>query len=561
MIPILQNDYYKYVQMFRGNYLKGATLFKALLNDTTAREQLIVNLPALSAVFTDFSNSEANRMCYDILSEKSYFEDAVMNYLQGIEATTYTNMTDLINDENAIVELLKNNELKPLFYECLDLYKKVLKKQGTLDLLKENDCTKIVVDELTLSILSEYATKTTTNIYTSYNTYINELNGKTCSFDANETYYSFNPLYDYIKVDDATKQVFLPVQIRTRVGTTSTYYYYPAVFKYSITNTKWELLYTAMTSTKITSSYKTPKGIAYDPTENLIYFFYRQNDTVRMNCDIINCSTGIAKLAELNVGEVGGTSYMDAIFCSFDKTYKVAKFVWDVASVNSTNTTYGRLYGCSVNKNGLVWQGIVAAPKNERTSYSSEMQKVSYPYKYSCSKGGYVCVFSNTSSSSTAITLGFIVHSGNKMTSKYIQIPANSEYSDFYSPSAVMTENGLLLMYSNNAIYQSSSRNVVLAIDIVNGKIIKDYISSTSYSYSLYVAPLIKKVALKNSNETEYVIIGEDENKNAVELKTENLPSIFTSEPWRPVGTERYKIHLYSSGYWYLYDCKGGFTE
>lgn len=561
MIPILQNDYYKYVQMFRGNFLKGASLFKALLNDPTTREQLIINLPALSAVFTDFSNSEANRLCYDILSEKSYFEDALMNYLQGIEATTYTKMTDLINDENAVIELLSNKELQPLFHENLTLYKKILKKQGTLDLLKKNENTEIVLDELTLSVLSGYATKTTTNLYTSYNTYISELNGKTCSFDTNETYNSFTALYDYMKVDDTSRQVFLPVQIRTRVGTTSTYYYYPSVFKYSIASAKWEMFYTAMTATKVTSSYKTSKGIAYDPTEDLVYLFYRQNDTVRMNCDIINGSTGTAKLAELNVGEVGSSSYMDTIFCSFDKTYKVAKFVWDVANVNSTNTTYGWLYGCSVNKSGLVWQGIVAAPKTERTSYSSEMQKVSYPYKYVCSKGAYVCVFSNTSSSSTAITLGFIVHSGNKMTSKYVQINANSDYSDYYSPTAVMTENGLFLMYCNNAVYQSYTRNVVLAIDIVNGKILNDYVSTTSYTYSLYIAPIINKVALKNSNETEYVIIGENENKETVELKTESLPSIFTSEPWRPIGTERYKIYPYSSSTWYLYDCKGGFIE
>ena len=117
MIPILQNDYYKYVQMFRGNYLKGATLFKSLLNDPTTREQLIANLPALSAVFTDFSKTEANRLCYDILSDKSYFEDALMNYLQGIEATSYSTMTELLNDENEIIELLQNEELLPLFHE------------------------------------------------------------------------------------------------------------------------------------------------------------------------------------------------------------------------------------------------------------------------------------------------------------------------------------------------------------------------------------------------------------------------------------------------------------
>lgn len=562
MIPILQNDYYKYVQMFRGNYLKGATLFKSLLNDPTTREQLIANLPALSAVFTDFSKTEANRLCYDILSDKSYFEDALMNYLQGIEATSYSTMTELLNDENEIIELLQNEELLPLFHECASLYEKVLKKQDTFKLLKENENTEIVLDELTISILSKYATKSMTNIYTEYNTYTTELSGKTCPFDSNETYYSFNAIYDYMTVDDTTKQVFLPVQIRTRVGTTSTYYYYPAVFQYTITTGKWEILHVAMTTSKVTSSYKTAKGIAFEPTEKLIYFFYRQNDTVRMNCDIINATTGIAKLSELKVGEVGSASYMSAMFCCFDKTYKVAKFVWETSEVSSSNSNYGWLYGCSVNKNGLVWQGTVASPRTERTCYSSEMRSVSSSYKCSCTKGAYVCVFSNSSSSSTAITLGFIVHSGNKMTSKYLTIASNSDYSDYYAPSSAMvTENGVLLMYCSNAVYIGNSRNVVLAIDMVQGKIIKDYVSSTSYNYSLYVAPLLNKVALKNTNETEYILVGETENGNAVEMKTESLPTIFTNEPWKSVGSERYKIYPYHSSCWYLYDCKGGFIE
>ena len=53
MIPLLQNDYYKYSQMFRGNFLKGASLFRSLPNAPTAREHSLASVPALSAVFTD----------------------------------------------------------------------------------------------------------------------------------------------------------------------------------------------------------------------------------------------------------------------------------------------------------------------------------------------------------------------------------------------------------------------------------------------------------------------------------------------------------------------------
>lgn len=562
MIPILQNDYYKYIQMFRGNFLKGATLFRSLLNDPNTREQLITNLPALSAVFTDFSNSEANRLCYDILSEKSYFDDALIFYLQGIEATTHTTMTSLINDEEAIIELIGNEELAPLFRENLELYKRVLKKQDTLDLLKEEKNSDLMLDDLTLSVLSGYTTRTTTNIYTSYSTYTSGLSGVVCEFDSNENYYAFTPIYNFLIVDDETRQVFLPVQIRTRVGTTSTYYYYPAVFKYDIATATWSTLHVAMTTTKVTSTNKTPQGVAYDPSEDLVYLFYRQDTTVQMNCDIIEASAGTAIMTELNVGSVGTTSYLTAYFCDFDKENGVAKYVWAAGAVNSTSTVYGWLYGCSVNKNGLVWQGIVATPKSERTSYSSEMMAVNTPQRLRCSKGAYVCAFSNTSSSSTAMTLGFIVHSGIKMTSKYIQISANTDYSDFYTQaSSMITEDGLLLIYSSSATYQSNTRNVVLAIDIVRGKLLKAYENTTSNTYTLYMCSLLKKVALVCSNDaTAYTIIGKDENGKIVELETTKLPSCFNTEYHRPVGSERYKLYTYNASYWYLYDYKGGFT-
>ena len=59
MIPLLQNDYYKYSQMFRGNFLKGAALFRSFLNDPVAKEHILSSVPALSAVFTDCTKTEA----------------------------------------------------------------------------------------------------------------------------------------------------------------------------------------------------------------------------------------------------------------------------------------------------------------------------------------------------------------------------------------------------------------------------------------------------------------------------------------------------------------------
>ena len=291
--------------------------------------------------------------------------------------------------------------------------------------------------------------------------------------------------------------------------------------------------------------------------------FYRPNTTVQMYCDIIRASTGVAIMTAIDIGNVGSTSYMTPFYCSFDKANGVAKYVWAAGAVNSTNSTYGWLYGCSVGKNGLVWKGIVATPKSERTSYSSEMQAVSYPYRLSCPKGAYVCAFSNTSNSSTACTLGFIVHSGTKMVAKYLEIAANTEYSPLYSPSSQMiTEDGLLYMYFNKATYKGSSYNIVLVIDIESAKIVKDYTSSTSYTYTLYLSSLLKKGGFLNSQDGSlYTFVGKDENGKVVECKLDHVPSIFKTEPHRPCGSERYKIYPQNSSYWYLYDYKGGFVE
>ena len=564
MIPLLQNDYYKYIQMFRGNYLKGASLFRSLLNDPTTREQLLENLPALSAVFTEFSKTEANRMCYDILIEKDYFEAALMTYLRGIEATTHQTIEELLDDEDNVIALISNTELEPLFQENVELYKRALQKQATLDELKKCENSEVVVDAQVLELLSEISQRTSINIYTSYNTYYNSFDGNTCEFDANEYYYDSYPVYEWMIVDDETQQVFLPAYLRTRVNSTSTYYYYPAVYKYDIPTETWTLLHIAETSTKVTDSTKSTKAVAYDPKEDLLYMFYRPNTTVQMYCDIIRVKTATPIMTAVDVGNVGSTSYMTPFYCRFDKENKVAKYVWAAGAVNSTNTTYGWLYGCAVGKNGLVWKGIVATPKSERTSYSSEMTAVNYPQRLSCPKGAYVCAFSNTSANSTACTLGFIVHSGVKMVAKYLEIPSNTEYSAMYNPSSSMiTEDGLLALYYYNITYRSESRTFVLLIDIEKAKIVGEFHApSTSNAYTLYLSSLLRKVAFYHAKDTTTInLVGKDENNKLVHVTTDVMPGIFTTEVHRPVGTERYKICPQSSGAWYLYDYKGGFVE
>ena len=138
MIPLLQNDYYKYSQMFRGNFLKGASLFRSLLNDPTAREHILSSVPALSAVFTDCTETEANRLCYDVLMEKGYFNEAIMTYLCGIEATEHTDVASLFQDTDNVLSLLRNKEQEPILAHNTSLFRQMLKVSDTYNAIGES---------------------------------------------------------------------------------------------------------------------------------------------------------------------------------------------------------------------------------------------------------------------------------------------------------------------------------------------------------------------------------------------------------------------------------------
>lgn len=564
MIPLLQNDYYKYNQMFRGNYLKGATLLRSLLNDPNTREPLLESLPALSAIFTDFSKCEATRLCYNVLSDTAYFDIAVMNYLKGIEATTYSSVDELIHDGQNVVDIIGDEQLYPIFRDSEDLLHRCLEQKCSFDLLRLDENSKPAMQEDVLTELSNIQTRTTTNLYTSYNTYYSNINGDVCDFDANETYYSSSPIYELAFLDDVNMQVFLPTQIRTRVGSTSTYYYYPGVFKYDIATDEWELLRVSDTAVKNTSNYKTAKGVAYDSKRDNLYLFYRADSGTQMCCDIIRVSTGSVLTSGLSVGNVGSSSYMNTYYCYYDTYYDLARFVWDTNSMNSTNTTYGWLYGCSVNQGGLVWSGIAAIPTKEVSAYySSRMQAVSYGYRARCPKGAFVGCFANSSSNTSACTMAFIVPSGTKMVSKYISLPSSTDYADFYSANnSRITENGLFFYYGSSVEYSGSSNNVILVIDIPRGKLVKTYLSgSTSYTYTLYVSPTLNKVAFKTSKEdSPYTYVGIDGDGNLVEHTCNGLHSLFTTEYMTPCDTDMYKLYAYNSSNFNLYKY-GGFTE
>ncbi len=564
MIPVLQADYYKYMRMFRGNYLKGATLLRSLLNDTAAREHILQSLPALSAIFTDFSSSEATKLCYNVLSEKGYLEQAIVAYLKGLGATDHETMSELMADAVNVIELICNEELYPLIQQDSNLLKKLLKKQATLDELKLDKNTKALFNEDVLATLSSIQSRSSTNIYTSYKAFVDSLDEQTTSFDILETYYSFTADYNSMVLDDKNRRVFLPVQIHTEHISSGDDYYYPAVLRYDITSKEWSILHIAMTGTKVTSSVKAAKGIAYDSEQDLLYLFYRQDGTTQMNCDMVIGTTGSPIKLQIPVGAVGSGSYMAPYFCHFDETEKVAKFVWSVADISTTDSSCGWLYGCSIDYSGIVWQGIVSMPTSEAPDYySSEMYEVMEGHKARCPKGAFVGCMAESSATTSKAYMVCIVHSGSKMVSKYIELPASTDAADFYKAgSSYITDNGLFLFLSADAVYGGSNVDALLAIDVSRGKLLKSYTGSSSKAYTLYTAPLVHKLGFSNSaTEGEYTYIGVNGSGSLVTHTTSTLHSLFTNTHFLAKGTERYKLYNTGAYEWLLYDYKGGFTS
>ena len=319
----------------------------------------------------------------------------------------------------------------------------------------------------------------------------------------------------------------------------------------------------AKTDVKLENSAKSTKGIAYDSVNDLLYFFYRPDTTTQMNCDIIKGTTGATVQSEINVGAVGSTSYLTTYFCAYDKDNSVAKFVWSANAMDTKDTTCGWLYGCSVDANGLVWQGIVAMPSSDAPDYYyNEMATPSAPYRARCSKGCFAGTFSATSASDSVVYMAFVTHSGTKMVVKYVSLPASTDYSEFKDAQySYITEDGLLMFHTKSGTYGGSTVSVLLIIDIPRGKLVKAYTSSTYNEYTLYVAPVINKLAFTNeSTEGEYTIIGLNGSGSLETHTTTSLPSMFVSQQFHPLGTDRYRLNLSSSSVWYLYDYKGGFV-
>lgn len=565
MIPLLQNDYYKYSQMFRGNFLKGASLFRSLLNDPTAREHILSSVPALSAVFTDCTETEANRLCYDVLIEKGYFNEALMTYLCGIEATEHTDVASLFQDTDNVLSLLRSKEQEPILAHNTALFRQMLKVSDTYNAIGESANHDAALMDDVLNAYSAIAQTRSLNLYTLFSAYWNTINYKTTTFESSEVYYSYTAYYEWITVSEKAGKVFLPVSLQTRVSSASTYYYYPAVFCYDIASQQWELLYVASTDKKQTNYnyYSRQAYICYDQVKDHLYVFYRPlNTSAQVLCDIVAASTGAAVMTEIELATIGSYSYMEPYWCSFDEEQGLARFVWATGTISdSSSSTPGWLYGASVSTKGLVWAGTVCHPRAQYSPcYSSYMQVMSYrPYLRSPA-GAVVGVFQESSkTASSAAILMVITTDGEQIKTSYIRLPVGTNYGTVCSPNYYsLTDTGILALCWNSIQWSGTQYSVCAVFDIRTGTLLQSFVRETETPYVLSNAPFLRVFFLSaNTSPVATYLAFAKQNGQLLSLSKSRTFGLFAASPIQERGSHRYKLYATNSSNWLLYDYEG----
>ena len=118
---------------------KGSALFRSLLNDPTAREHILSSVPALSAIFTDCTKTRKPIAFVMIfLRKKGYFNEALMTYLRGTEATKHTNIISMFQDTDNVLSLLRSKELEPILSHNTSLFRQMLKVNSTYNAISES---------------------------------------------------------------------------------------------------------------------------------------------------------------------------------------------------------------------------------------------------------------------------------------------------------------------------------------------------------------------------------------------------------------------------------------
>ncbi len=134
MIPSEQQDYYNYLKMFRGNHMKGVTLLNSYLMNPTRATEIINSLPACAAIFTDYTRSNVDALCFNaLLAIPSYYDTAMMTYLKGNQYTLKNTINDIMNDTTDLIRLYQTGDARNVLFKSNSL-QNLFKKTANFDM-------------------------------------------------------------------------------------------------------------------------------------------------------------------------------------------------------------------------------------------------------------------------------------------------------------------------------------------------------------------------------------------------------------------------------------------
>lgn len=127
MIPMNQQDYIKYQQAFKGNRVKGAELFRSLLENDEIAPELVRAPAAAGAVFTD-CGEEVNKTLPSILGETQYVPEMVLAYVNAALGRTYDTLEEAAKDSR-FYEVFHGRDISELPLVMGGRFKKLLCNQ------------------------------------------------------------------------------------------------------------------------------------------------------------------------------------------------------------------------------------------------------------------------------------------------------------------------------------------------------------------------------------------------------------------------------------------------
>jgi hypothetical protein len=575
-IPETLTDYYKILRMFRGNYVKGEALLLALLDNPDALNYVLEAVPALAAIFAGFNRSAATRLLYDTLrTETPYFERAFMNYFKGLHYTDYGTFNELLTDTQNTMNILRNERMALILTQDPTTDRKLISKYNIYRALPNDENSDIAIRDDILKGVNDITLPRTVNIYPSFTSFATSMVDRSVAWGGSELYnqITINSISGSLPIamNDSKNAVFVGVSVRTRASSgSSTYYTYPGICKYNIASDSWTLVYCGNTSTKdntTTNNSRMANGVAYDEENDRLYMFYRpDSNTARNNCDVINAATGAAIRSNINVGSTGSappnasTSPQTPWFCTYDKVNKMAKYVWQTGVYNAPNDStaagsYGWLWGCSVNENGLQWQGKCCHPRLDLSSLASfTLGTPRSPTNQQRFLGGMICgTYQEGASAGTGYAyLISIASKGNRINPQYLRFPSGTNYSTLSGMSSLwLCDNGFTLIQWGNQI-GANPRQVSLYDFTENGLVtLADLVPSTNPTCRIF--PEMNKVNYNISN-TEYSYFGRKGGSYVESKNTQNYNTFIANNYPLNLGTSRYKLIPYTTSNWYLYD-------